>query len=277
MIEKIIIFLSGINCNKINPVDYEILLRSPGQGLDEKIEYIRDKILGRIISLLIVTTIGIVLVSIYALGISYIVAISILYLFSLLLILSRDISELRNCKLGRDGEKSVAQYLSVVARQLSKENANMYIFHDLLNSDKSFNIDHVVVTKKGIFIFETKTYRKEKNTTNKIISNGSELFKNGLKISSNLPLQVRGQAKWLQNELLKNTGKRYNIISSIVFVGWYVEGDKIDDINITTAKTIKYIIENQYRNIMFDGEELKIITSAIHKLATIKSQKDICV
>ena len=86
------------------------------------------------------------------------------------------------------------------------------------------------------------------------------------------------QVKWLQSELLQKTGKRYTIIPSIVFVGWYVDSSKIEDINITTAKTLKYILENQYRDVLYDNEELKRITSCLHKLATVKNEKhtDIC-
>ena len=172
----------------------------------------------------------------------------------------------------------MAQYLLIVARQLSKEDANMHVYHDLIDDVKEFNIDHVVVSKKGIFIFETKTYRKDEGIRNTITSNGKELFKNGQKITNNIPLQVRGQVQWLQSKLLQHTGKKYSIISSIVFVGWYVDSPKIDDINITTARTLNNILENQYRDILYDDEELKRITSLIHRLATIPNKKkiDIC-
>ena len=113
---------------------------------------------------------------------------------------------------------------------------------------------------------------------NTITSNGKELFKNGQKISTDIPLQVKGQVRWLQSQLLQATGKKYAIIPSIVFVGWYVDSNKIDDIYITQAKTLNNILENQYRDIIYDDEELKRITSCIHKLATVKNDKnkDIC-
>lgn len=108
---------------------------------------------------------------------------------------------------------------------------------------------------------------------------GKNYLKMVNKITKNIPLQVKGQVKWLQSELLQKTGKKYSIIPSIVFVGWYVDSQKIGDINITTAKTLKHILENQYRDVLYDDEELKRITSVIHKLATIKNEKhtDICI
>ncbi len=278
LFEKLIILLSGIDCSKKNPINYNNLLRSPGQSLDEELDKIRDKILSKFLFVLTGLIVGIIMILIFRLPFYYEIVLLLSFFTYLFFILSKNIGKIRSYKLGRDGEKSVAQYLSIVARQLTKEDANMHVYHDLVDEKKAFNIDHVVVSKKGIFIFETKTYRKDEGLTNTITSNGKELFKNGQKITNNIPLQVKGQVKWLQSELLQKTGKKYTIIPSIVFVGWYVDSQKIDDINITTAKTLKHILENQYRDVLYDDEELKRITSEVHKLATVTNQKytDIC-
>lgn len=278
MLEKIVLILSGIDCSKKNPINYDNLLRSPGQSIDEKLDEIRESILGKMLVGMGFAFVVLILILVFNLPL-YIELLTILSFFTyILIVLSKQVDTLRNYKLGRDGEKSVAQYLSIVARQLSKEDANMHIYHDLVDDVKEFNIDHVVVSKKGIFIFETKTYRKDEGITNTITSNGKELFKNGQQMTNNIPLQVKGQVQWLQSELLQKTGKKYSIIPSIVFVGWYVDSPKIDDIHITTAKTLKHIIENQYRDVLYDDEELKRITSVIHKLGTVtnQNQTDIC-
>jgi hypothetical protein len=277
LFEKLIIFLSSIDCNKKNPIDYDILLRLPGQSLDEELDDIREKIIFSYIKALFIFVLGILIIVIFKLNVIYEFLMIIPFFIYLIYILVSNMKTIRNYKLGRDGERSVAQYLSIIARQLSKEDANMHIYHDLLNKNKGFNIDHVVVTKKGIFIFETKTYRKEKGK-NIIRSNGKVLYRNDQKLTKDIPLQVKGQVAWLQSELHQQLGKKYSIIPSIVFVGWYVEGEKIDGIHITTAKTIKNIIENQYRDIVYDDEELKRITSIIHKLAIVTKDNhlDIC-
>ena len=278
MFEKLIVKLSGIDCSKKNPIDYDILLRSPGQSLNEELEKIKDRLLEKVFKAFLVALLGILTVIVFDLSLYFeMLFVLIPFMYSILL-LSKNIVNMRNYKLGRDGERSVAQYLSIVARQVSKENSNMHIYHDLVNEKKKFNIDHVVVSKKGIFIVETKTYRKDKDITNKITSNGKELFKNAYKMTNNISLQVKGQVQWLQSELLQTTGKKYEIISTIAFVGWYVEGDKINDIYITQAKTLKNIFEHQYSDVIYDNEELKRITSCIHKLATVTNKKhiDIC-
>ena len=278
MFEKLIIMLSGIDCTKKNPINYDNLLRSPGQSLDEELDQIKDKLLGKIFNASILVFIGIATILIFKLSLYFEIVLVFIFFIYFTVLLSKNIENIRSYKLGRDGEKSVAQYLSVVSRQLSKKDANMHVYHDLVDEKKKFNIDHVVVSKKGIFIVETKTYRKDEGQTNKITSNGKELFKNGQKMTTNIPLQVKGQAQWLQSELLQTTGKKYLIIPTIAFVGWYVDSKKIDDIYITQAKTLKNILEHQYLDIIYDDEELKRITSAIHKLATVTNEKhtDIC-
>ena len=278
MFEKLIIKLSGIDCTKKNPINYDNLLRSPGQSLDEELDKLRDKILSKFSFIFTLTIVYIIMIPIFQFSVYFVVLAVVIFWIYLISILSKNIEKIRSLKLGRDGEKSVAQYLSVVSRQLSKEDANMHVYNDLVDNVKEFNIDHVVVSKKGIFIFETKTYRKTKGITNTITSNGKDLFKNGQKMTNNIPLQIKGQVKWLQSELLQKTGKKYTIIPSIVFVGWYVDSQKIDDINITTAKTLKHILENQYRDVLYTDEELKRITSVVHKLATVTNQNhtDIC-
>jgi len=62
------------------------------------------------------------------------------------------LKKVKSIKLGRDGERAVGQYLEILREQGHR------VFHDLLGD--CFNIDHVIVSMKGIFLIETKTYSK---------------------------------------------------------------------------------------------------------------------
>ena len=64
----------------------------------------------------------------------------------------KTIRKVRQLKLGRDGEKVVGQFLE----ELRAKGAT--VFHDI--PANGFNVDHVVISPKGIYIIETKTYRK---------------------------------------------------------------------------------------------------------------------
>lgn len=276
MFKKFLILLLGINCNKQNPIDYDKLLRSPGQSLDEKLDTLRDKQIDKLFYFVFFVFIGLITIIIFKLSWYWTVGLIAFYFYSLWDIL-KNLKNFRSYKLGRDGERSVAQFLSIVARQVSKEDTNMHIFHDLVNDKKAFNIDHVVVSKKGIFIFETKTYRKSKGK-NIIRSDGNYLYKNNHRITNDIPLQIKGQSKWLQSQLYQKSGKKYQIIPAIIFVGWFVEGEKIDGIYISSAKNLHNILENKYRNVLYDNEELVRITSVVRQMAIVGNQNssDIC-
>jgi len=137
LFEKLIILLSGIDCSKKNPINYNNLLRSAGQSLDEELDKIRDEILSKFLSVLTGTIVGIIMILIFRLPFYYEIVLLLSFFTYLFFILSKNIGKIRSCKLGRDGEKSIAQYLSIVARQLTKEDANMHVYHDLVDEGKS--------------------------------------------------------------------------------------------------------------------------------------------
>jgi len=62
------------------------------------------------------------------------------------------LKKVKSIRLGRDGERAVGQYL-----ELLREKGHR-VYHDILG--ENFNIDHVIISRKGVFIIETKTYSK---------------------------------------------------------------------------------------------------------------------
>ncbi len=68
--------------------------------------------------------------------------------------------ELRNLRLGYDGERYVAAELNGLMR------AGWRVYHDFIVDDKpggeetNFNIDHIAVSERGVFVLETKAIRK---------------------------------------------------------------------------------------------------------------------
>ena len=61
---------------------------------------------------------------------------------------------IRAMRQGRDGEKRIGQYLDNEFRdQLT--GMSIRIFHDIPCG--SFNLDHLIICEKGIYVLETKT------------------------------------------------------------------------------------------------------------------------
>ena len=262
MFEKLICFLARLGCNKINPIKYSKLLRFPAQSLDEKIEDMAYDYLG------ILTLVSTVMIIAIVFNPWFI----ILQILFLVIFSVKFIKDILPIKLGRDGEKAMAQYLYTIARQTQ----DMYVYHDIVNNEDHYNIDHIVVSRNGIFIFDTKTYSKTKGITDTIKIKDNCLYKNTYSIN-NLPLQVQGQAKWLESELRQKVGVTYKIKPTIAFIGWKIDGENIEinghKVYITNARNIKSILENKYSKPLFDDAELTRITSAMHTLASNSNKK----
>lgn len=139
--------------DKSNPLK-DPPLRSPGQSLDEQL----DRLLNEQLAILLITPPMLwvwsamewfakwrhaprtpEIYALMALGIT-------VYCVWRITKLRRKI---RAVKLGRDGERVVAQYLDDL------RGSGARVLHDLLAD--GFNLDHVVVSERGIFAIETKT------------------------------------------------------------------------------------------------------------------------
>lgn len=106
--------------------------------------------------------------------------------------------------------------------QLMQQGAT--VFHDLA-ADK-FNIDHVVVSRQGVFAVETKGYRKPIRDGGledaKVSYDGKVLvFPDWADLR---PLaQAERQARWLSDWLSQATGERVDALPVLALPGWYVD------------------------------------------------------
>jgi hypothetical protein len=146
----------NIKTYKKSPLD-DKYLRRPGQSLDEKIGELQEKLLLWIVvsgfliaGILMEWMIALVKIPLEPIFlISPTIVVLIIVFFSLWK--SNEIrKEIQKNKLGRDGEREVAEYLDDLIRKGS------YVFHDIPGDN--FNIDHVVISKYGIFALETKSF-----------------------------------------------------------------------------------------------------------------------
>ena len=134
-------------------------------------------------------------------------------------------TKLKNMKLGRDGEKAVGQYLE------SFRSANgIKVFHDIKGDN--FNIDHVVVSTKGIYIIETKTHSKPIKGKAEIIFDGKQLLFNGADYGDRIIIQVKAENKWLSELIEELTARKFPIQPVITFPGWFVKMTNTNDSGI---------------------------------------------
>ncbi len=125
---------------------------------------------------------------------------------------------LDNLRAGFDAEVAVGQELDQLMRQ------GAAVFHDFPGD--GFNIDHVVISRQGIFAVETKGYTKPGDERGKaaatvVFDGKSVAFP---RWTTREPLeQAERQAKWLSSWASSATGDATAVLPVLALPGWYVE------------------------------------------------------
>lgn len=128
--------------------------------------------------------------------------------------------EVTYLKLGYSCEVAVAQQLDQVVRPAG---CGYQVYHDI--PFPNFNIDHLVITPRGVFVIETKGRSKP-------LSDGGKQFKVTLKGGAlhfpnhveREPLeQTRRNVKSVKEWLNKATGFEVPVAGVLVLPGWYLE------------------------------------------------------
>jgi hypothetical protein len=122
--------------------------------------------------------------------------------------------QVQHIKLGRDGERVVGQFLEGLRVNGAR------IFHDIVAD--GFNLDHVVISERGVFLIETKTWSK-RGPDSRIRVESGRLYKEGFLIEPNPITQAIAEADWLKQLLTESTGKPIPVWPVAVFPGWFIE------------------------------------------------------
>ena len=123
--------------------------------------------------------------------------------------------DIKNYVQGESGEIAVGQFLD----RMRSDGA--HILHDIPGND--FNLDHVIMSSKGLFVIETKTWSKQDGGKEVVSFDGDSLSING-SIESNDPIiQCSAGANYLAELLEESTGKKFAVQSILALPGWYVE------------------------------------------------------
>jgi len=124
---------------------------------------------------------------------------------------------IRNCRKGMEGERLVGEMLN----KLSNDSTS--VFHDVCGD--SFNVDHLIISTRGIFTIETKHYDRKKG--NKFLFQDGKVFFNGRQCMSLLN-QMDGEASFIQEKLEALCGRRYPVQKVAVIIGAFIENSQKD-------------------------------------------------
>ena len=167
---------------------------------------------------------------------SFMAVIAILFFIYKLITIKKQVTQI---KLGRDGERAVSEILEPLREKGYK------IYHDIVADN--FNIDHVIICRKGIFLIETKTLQKDLNKDSKLYFDGKTIKIDNIELKKNPLEQVAMSKRWLQEQIKASTGKEFAIKPVVAFVGWFVETSaegKKADCWVLNPKALTSYIDN---------------------------------
>lgn len=108
--------------------------------------------------------------------------------------------------------------MAQVLEGLREEGAR--IFHDI--PADGFNLDHVVVSGKGVYVIETKA-RSKTGKTSRITFDGTGVFVEGRPMLGNPIGQARGGASWLARMLESAAALKVAVRPVVAFPEWFVD------------------------------------------------------
>jgi hypothetical protein len=132
----------------------------------------------------------------------------------------RTLQERRQVRLGLRGEQATAEALHEAS------DAGFRIFHDIQAGD-DWQIDHVAIGTKGVFLVETKARSRFCSCNNQpehhVRFDGTTLEFPSESDRDSIA-QARRNAGWLNTFLIKKTGESIAVDTIVVVPGWWVDG-----------------------------------------------------
>lgn len=127
------------------------------------------------------------------------------------------IKHMRNCYKGMEGERLVGEMLN----KLSSDSVR--VFHDVCGD--CFNVDHLIISTRGIYTIETKHYDRKKGY--KFLYQDGKLLFNG-RVCKTLLNQMDGEANFIFEKLESLCGRDYPIQKVAIIIGAYIENPAKD-------------------------------------------------
>jgi hypothetical protein len=165
-----------------------------------------------------------------------------------------------NVRLGLRGEQAVAETLHEVA------DCGVRVFHDLPGGD-NWNIDHVAVGTRGVFVIETKARSRRASRNGRpehvVAYDGKALrFPSGDDTKA-IP-QAERNARWLAEFLTKRTAEPVTVEPLVVVPGWYVETEGNFPVKVMNASYLAGYLR---------GQSEKIAAAQVRRIIAVLDEK----
>lgn len=95
---------------------------------------------------------------------------------------------------------------------------NATVLHDLIGP--GFNVDHVILSRHGIYAIETKTFSRPVGRRAEVHFDGTTLRVDGKPLRKDAVTQANAAAGWIEDTLKEMTAKTHSVRPVFVFPGW---------------------------------------------------------
>ena len=259
--------------------------RIQGEGLQEKIRDIEFSIYETIMipAFFVMLTILLWLFCLDIKWLKFDIATAIIYTIITIILIIRAFRKaknlrksLNNYRKGLEGERLVGEVINKLS------NDKTYVFHDIPGD--RFNVDHIIVSTRGVFVVETKHFDRSK--CHEFTFDGNmvyRLMKDGTRyLCPKLLPQMDGEAKFIQNEIESRTEIKIPVIKVAVLIGCFIHtpAENEPDQNMKKYFSKYWIVNEKLLSSMFlqekevyDDSVVKFIASHIKELVKIDIDK----
>jgi hypothetical protein len=177
---------------------------------------------------------------------------------------SRGAKNIRQLRRGREGERIVAEVLETIRQD------GFRVFHDIIGPN--FNVDHLLVGPRGVYVIETKTITRPHSRIATIWYDGETVSVAGLTPERD-PVKHASALATSMGELVKeSSGKTYAVRPVVFYPGWSVERphNLRPDVWVLNPKALPGLIQNE--PVALEDDEVNVI--AFHLSRYVRAEID---
>ena len=250
-------------------MNHKYRTRVQGESLQEKIREYEFKVMGQVMlpAFFVAMTLFVWYVYLASLTLDFLCAVAFTAISLLLIVrgyvkVKKIRGMLKRYRKGLEGERLVGESLN----QLSNEST--YVFHDI--PGERFNVDHIIVSTRGIFVIETKHFNRD--LCQEFYYDGSMIYrvmKDGRKfLCPKLLPQIDGEARFIEHEIERRTDTKLPVVKVAILIGSYINStENFKDYWLLNESS--FVTAFRQSKEIYDASVVKLVATHIREMVKV--------